>query len=648
MALTFGDLDSIYVQAAPYRLSPLCFPWAPPVNATEKTVLSKELRTEMWLALATRLRDGEALYSNAQFRATLLDIYQQITGQPAPDMVADEVGDMVETVNRDHPETYLAQAVQNGIAKAFEEGVRRHNWDLTKIQENGARALKRFSQQESVRDLLQDAQIDPSQLSMVGCLQRVINQVAPQQEAPAEAAPRQAPAFRPDLAAQAAAETSAETSADSANVDADTEAAIASGDVDADVARERAQAGEKRRVVLETQEFEKVPERLDALVQQGVVTEEEAGQLRELQKVDARVKSGEITESEATEIRNSLMNASVRDKIERKVREAVSDSVKYLQVFESMKKIDPSYHDALAFLIQHKNLVVAADGADIDLSAAIKGLMEDVELLDDVTNIMERKDQEIRMISVRLHPYSGIMNRGIERIGNMPIEESFVEDLAKLEVDEMSDRLGSGDPATRVRPAADIRCVISLVDHVTKRTRFRKELRLLRIARQLEEFYHNTSDMKEARHQAEGFLNRRLRRLFPDMNANEAAELKQRSTEMMDQIEQRIHDERTAEVEAKRAKTEAAAPAARAEGGDDEIELSADEIQKGVQIGRVEMRVAGSTRRIPTKMMPDPDDPQIMVIVSRDPDTQELVPAKRRGAKRVIERNRDGYWAEVR
>lgn len=50
---------------------------------------------------------------------------------------------------------------------------------------------------------------------------------------------------------------------------------------------------------------------------------------------------------------------------------------------------------------------------------------------------------------------------------------------------------------------------------------------------------------------------------------------------------------------------------------------------------RIEMCVAGSTRRIPTKIMPDPE-------------TQELVPAKRRGAKRVVERNRDGYWAEVR
>jgi hypothetical protein len=195
-----------------------------------------------------------------------------------------------------------------------------------------------------------------------------------------------------------------------------------------------------------------------------------------------------------------------------------------------------------------------------------------------------------------------------------------------------------------------MRCLISLVDHVTKRTRFRKELRLLRIAKQLEEFYNNTSDMKEARHQAENFLNRRLRRLFPDMNADEAAELKQRSTSMMDQIEQRILDDRKAAVEAKRVKAEAAAATKPQESGDsdDDMELSEDEVKKGVQIGRVEMRVAGANRRIPTKILPDPEDPERMVIGARDRETGEIEPALRRGQKRYVERTREGYWAEAR
>jgi hypothetical protein len=620
------------------------------LKAPRKNILSRELRTEMWLALAASLREGEVLYSNGDFRVALLEIYQQVTGQEPPKSIEGEVAEMVAMVNRDHPETYLAQAVQNGITKAFEAGVRQQNWDLAKIQSHGARTLRRFSQMESIRDLLEDAKLSPSQLSMISCVQKVIHQVAPKQdESPTPASAHTTPAFRPDLASPVPAAAPVDVAADSPAIDAEAEAAVAAGDVEPEVARQRAQEGEKRRVALEAREYEKVPERLESLVQQGVLTEEEAGQVRELRKVDERVKSGEISEDQATEVRNSLMSGKTRDKLERKIREAVADSVKYVQVFESMKKIDQSYHDALTFLIKYKNIVTAAEGSSLDLSSVVKVLMEDVDLLDDVANIMERKDPELRMISVRLHPYSAIVNRGTERISNMTIEEAFVEDLATLDPLHMGDRLNSTDPMTRVRPAADIRCLISLVDHVTKRTRFRKELRLLRIARPVEEFYAGTSDMNEARHQAENFLNRQLRRLFPDMNADEAAELKQRSTQMMDQIEQRIQDERTSEVEAKKAAAKAAAAKAPVASGDgDETELSADELQKGVQIGRIEIRVAGRTRRVPTKIMPDPDDPKIMVIVMRDPETQELMPAKRRGAKRIVERGRDGYWAEAR
>ena len=300
-------------------------------------------------------------------------------------------------------------------------------------------------------------------------------------------------------------------------------------------------------------------------------------------------------------------------------------------------------------MIQHKNLVTAADESGVDMTPAISDLIADVELIDLMSEIMERKDQEIRMLSVRLQPYNFIMGRGLERIGNMTIEESFVDDLANLDADVISERLNSSDQLTRVRPAADMRCMISLVDHVNKKTPFRKELRLLRISKQLEDFYSSTTDVKEARHQAENFLNRRLRRIFPGMSSDEAAELKQRSTEMMDQIEQRVVDERQAAVKEKQ-ETSSAATAAPTPGGgaDDEMQLSEDEVKKGVQIGRVEMRVAGSTRRIPQKLMPDPDDPTQFVICQRDPETGELSPAMRRGSKRIVERGRDGSWQEAK
>ena len=73
-----------------------------PVTTSSSATLSRELRTEMWLALAQRLQGGEAVYSNAQFCHVLLEIFQELTGQEPPEGVRAEVTTMVETVNREH------------------------------------------------------------------------------------------------------------------------------------------------------------------------------------------------------------------------------------------------------------------------------------------------------------------------------------------------------------------------------------------------------------------------------------------------------------------------------------------------------------------------------------------------------------------
>ena len=589
------------------------------------------------------------MLTNDDFRRVIEEVYAEVTGSSPEVDMREAIKLMVEAVNRDHPETYLAQGMQNSVNRAFEEGVRRLNWDVTTIQAKGARTLRRFSEQDSVRQLFEEANLALKNIDPLDAIRTVVDDLAGSRETKETGTQPPIPGMVA-AASRGSGPTADEVPTPGDALAADVNEAVESVEVEAGEAKQRAEMQEERRGELEKKELAKVPANLDSYVEQGIVTKEEAEKVRELHEVDEQVKRGEIDEKEATEIRNTILAGSSRDKIERKIKEAVADSVRYILVFEAMQKIDPKYFDALGFLIEHKNLVIAGDGSDVDLGPAIKALMEDTALIDLIVDVMERKDQEIRMLSVRLHPYNGIMNRGLERIGNMVIEESFIEDLQKLGPDDISERLNSSDQRTRVKPAADMRCMISLVDHVTKKTRFRKELRLLRVTRQLEEFYSSTSDVKEARHQAESFLNRRLRRLFPDMTSDEAAELKQRSTEMMEQIEQRVLDERQSAVSARESSQAAATvvAASSAGGGDDEMELSEEEISKGVQIGRVEMRVAGSTRRIPQKKMPDPDDPAQMVICQRDPDSGELMPAMRRGAKRIVERGRDGSWQEAK
>ncbi len=59
------------------------------------------------------------------------------------------------------------------------------------------------------------------------------------------------------------------------------------------------------------------------------------------------------------------------------------------------------------------------------------------------------------------------------------------------------------------------------------------------------------------------------------------------------------------------------------------------------------MRVAGQMRRIPQKIMFNPDDESQYVVARRNPDSGELEAVLRRGAMRIVERNREGIWQIV-
>jgi hypothetical protein len=259
-----------------------------------------------------------------------------------------------------------------------------------------------------------------------------------------------------------------------------------------------------------------------------------------------------------------------------------------------MRKIDTRYDDALAFLIRYKQTVVADDLDPDEISAVRRELADDAGLLKKVVDVMERQDHEIRMILVRRSPYKSIVKPGVEKIANMTIEESFLDELRHLEVDDISESMNS--------------------------------------------------DIQEARHQVENFVNSRMRRLFPDMSPDETAEIRQRSAEIIDEIVQQDLDNPRAEEKEKRPRvSDVNRPKQQAPDSGD-IELTDQEKKLGVQMGRVEIRVVGNLRKIPLKIMPDSDDPSKFVIGVRDPETGDIVPEKRRGPKRSVEWGRDGVW----
>ncbi|MBT7548984.1 MAG: hypothetical protein HN611_09965 [Gemmatimonadetes bacterium] len=650
------------------------------------SVIPRLLLATMWSRIADRLRVGEVLITPEDFQGALAEEYAVLTGGELAGAARNYVHQVVEVVNAKYPETYVTQGIQNGVNKAFGEGVRALRWTEAKIQARGAESLRNFSRRGSVRELLDEVNVRIDQLNLLQIVKDSIEEIRHEgvsgprvadiagsfgrnlsltsSDPPVQPAKEKSISLElfqdalgsvtsSDPPVQPAKEkpTSLEPVQDALN--SELQEAISSGDVEADEVRQRSAQEEKKGGQLLAHEMRKIPQRLERLVEEGTLTKEEAGEFiiqPRLHDVHKQSPAG-YTHATAvlppftnTRVRNSLAAGEAREEIESKVREAVEQSSRYLHTFDSMRKIDTRYDDALAFLIRYKQTVVADDLDPDEIAAVQRELADDAGLLKKVIDVMERQDHEIRMISVRLPPYNYIVKRGVEKIANMTIEESFLDELRHLDVDDISERMNSDVSEIRVKPAADMRCMVSLIDHVGKKTAFRKEIRMLRIGLTIQEFFDSTSDIQEARDQAEKFVNSRMRRLFPDMSPDETAEIRQRSAEIIDKIEQQVLDNSRAEEKEKRPRvSDVNKPKQQAPDSGD-IELTDQEKKLGVQMGRVEIRVAGNLRKIPRKIMPDSDDPSKFVIGVRDPETGDIVPEKRRGSKRSVERGRDGVW----
>ena len=80
------------------------------------------------------------------------------------------------------------------------------------------------------------------------------------------------------------------------------------------------------------------------------------------------------------------------------------------------------------------------------------------------------------------------------------------------------------------------------------------------------------------------------------------------------------------------------------ENAEAEDTLSNAERRQGALIARVEMRVAGTTRTVPRKIMTSPDEPGKYLLVQRNAQTGKLEPLMRRDRVRPFGRDIDGVW----
>lgn len=593
-----------------------------PLPATH-AILPGPVHRALWERITARLERGDSLITTRDFLDALSVEYEAITGEtPSADLVGLS-REAVLSYNREYPERFLAQGVQNSVTRAFQDGCFKLEWDVPRIESAGARSIARFTSHDRVRGFLKEFHLSPAVIRAEDCVRHAVA-VANGSARPLTLTDRSTPV--------APAEPVPASPVD--NLGEEAVAALGDGTISvADVESHQAQQQESQQR-LEEQELARAPQRVEHYVREGLLSKDEGDQVRSLAEIDRRLERGEIDEDEASRLRNSLLTKEQRFALEKKLKGAVDHAVRFLQAFEALQRIGTQADEALRFLIRHKLILDGERGTEQRRSAASE-LLDNRELLRAVVDVMDRKDQEIRMISVGLPPYTYVVKRN-ERIGNLIIDEDFVDDLRQVDAEEMSERLHSDDAQVRVRPAADIRCLIAIVNHLIRPTPWRKDVRLLRVQDTIEQFYHETENLDEARKQAESFLHRRLRRMFRDLSGDEKAEIEEQGAQMIDAIEERVRAEREAAAGSKSTMIEVAS-----EDGDG---LSDEEVRLGASIGRVEMRVAGSMRRVPRKIMRDPDDDDVFVLAQRNPDSGELEPVRRRGAKRTVERGTDGLW----
>ncbi len=611
---------------------------------------SAELKNQVLALVADRLSSGEVLISEAQFQQAMEEGYAELKNSEVREQEKSWLRGILTEVNSQNPEVFVVPGMENWIVQSVLANARKQGWGVVEIQEQGNQAIRMFLRDDKVQGVLAKLNVNASQLNQKRCFRSILNTIAgkpdPDQQRAAErlaqlkkqaAARSAAPAIKEGVVPAKAGPGLDELLSGPAEMPSEEESEA------------RIKEQKRERAEMRKSQMAQLVTHLDAYVQQGKLSAEDAERLRKAHKVDEAVRTGKVTQEKGSKIRNSILDGTARDKVEKQVKDAVDYAVVYTQVFQALGRMDPKYDDGLRFLAQHKYGVNAdkkeGEEALPEVGRMVAALMEDIDILRHVIDLMDRQDSEVRMIAAHLPPYSYIMRRDQARIENMVVEEEFVDELRGLSSEELSTRFHSADKKVRAKVAADLLCMTSLISRLIKPTPIRKEIRLLKLNLIVEEFYRATDNMDEARTRAQEFLRTRLKSVYPDMSDEEKVEIEKCGAEIIEAVEQKILTERQEAAAAKGEKSGDGKVAASAGGeaaGDST--LSADEEAKGVQIHRISMRVAGRERHVPQKIMPDVEDPSKFILVQRDPDTKEMVPVRRRGAKRYVHRGRDGSW----
>jgi len=591
-----------------------------------------DLRGELIALLGDRLTAGEPLIASSHFQKAMEEGYHVLRGNYPSEAVKSCLGKVFAEVARENPEALVVPGVENWIARAILGKVRKNGWGITETQIEGQNLLRQFLHQDQARAVLLQLNLKPTDLNLRNCMRSVLNAVAGKDDPGRKRADARLAEVKVKLRAQPSSDRPSAAGLDQL-------LAGPAAEPDAAEVESRTDEQKKLKAGIRQQQMANLMNNLETYVEEGRLSEKDAVRLQELNKVEKALKSGRVSREQGSKMRNSILAGGVRTEIQKKLREEVDYVVVYAQVFEALQRIDSKNDPALRFMINHQRAVNTDGKEEVEWKPVVDELIEELETLHQLIEIMDRQDAEVRMMAAHLPPYNQVIRRGQNRMENLVIEEDFVDLLRAGTRDQIIVKLGGSDRKERVRLAASMLSVNALVTTLLKDTPFRKQVRALKINLIVEEFFRSAVNVAEAKEKAEVFLLKKLPRLYPDITAEEAVEIQEQSREILAACEQKVFAEKATQAEAEGWDAEGLDGK---DGGDER--LSAEEIASGVQLGRVVIRAGGGTKLVPYRIMPDPEDKTRWIMVKRDRENDELVPVRRRGKKRYVEKNREGVW----
>ena len=495
--------------------------------------LPRELKRRLWRRIDRRLQKGEILITTDHFQEVMEKEFRRLVHLPPPRKIKELIREMIVAVNQAHPETYLSLGIKNAVTTFFRDVENRLQGESLDAQAEALKMIKQMVQGGRTAFFLESIGVEIGPNGVSRRVEQAILKIVDGRKLVPEVTPQVERKRRRGRGVEwvPVRTTVQEAAPEESEEDGPAQAPLPTAEEE----QERVLQEQGREAEIAEKEMEKAPRNLESYLKRKLITEEEALSLRELYSVNERLKKGEIDPEEAERIRNN-MDAAVREKVEQQLRQAVDYSVLYLNVFEALQRIPETRDEALRFMIRHKRLIAAAD-PEVELSPATSQLEEDPELFKSLIEIMERRDHEVRMIVANMPPYRRISGDS-ENIGNLVIEEGFVDDLRNLSQDELSERLNAPESEVRVRAAADIRCLLVLIRQLVDETPFHQELRRLKIMQTIARIYGDESDPKVGRHRVQHFLKRRLPKQYPTMPSAERSAIEEESKEVMERIDQ--------------------------------------------------------------------------------------------------------------